>query len=264
MGRGGSGAELGPRGSDPGVRAPAIRVGSFAAFHSSSSEFLPPPPPSSWCRLSARPSPPWIVPRSLWRPSPQCRDLGSEGGNDGFGEAGDPEGLLRRHLLFRGCSLGKRPGVWDRGREGTAEPSSIPSPPGGSGAAGVLPGFRASTASGSLETAAFKNCGHRPQMRKLGAFGFGFVLATSFSPLETGAPQEGGAGRGPSGWACQFAESASPAPFAGVAWSPGECDLLTKVACCLHSTAGGGGGGVEREPSAPFSPSGASVSPSAK
>lgn len=99
----------------------------------------------------------------------------------------------------------------------------------------------------------------------LALWGLGFVPATSFSPCgDRGSWGGGGAGRGPSGWACQLAESASPAPFAGVAWSPGECDLLTKVACCLHSTAGGGGGGVEREPSAPFSPSGASVSPSAK
>ena len=40
-------------------------------------------------------------------------EAGAEGENDGFGEAGDPEGLLKRRLLSRGCPPEK--GNWSLG-----------------------------------------------------------------------------------------------------------------------------------------------------
>lgn len=79
-----------------------------------------------------------------------------------------------------------------------------------------------------------------------GTVGFlGFAPTTSFSPC---VDRVGGAGgpswlsrRGCLGGRARLAESASPATFSGVAWSPSKCDLLTKqpVLCTALREVGG-------------------------
>ena len=182
--------------------------------------------------------------------------------------------LLKRLLLFRGCP----PGKGNRGWERTPEPSHAP-PQGGSGAAGALLGFPGrAPASRSLETAAWEN---RPRFTagdteaatgSLALWDWDLLQPLFSDPVETEAPEGTGLAVDPLGLAVDPLGLARASiwvdisiPLLVVVWSPGKCDLLTKhPVACIALQGKGRKEGQEREPSAPFSPSGASVPPFVK
>ena len=121
-------------------------------------------------------------------------EAGAEGEDDGFGEAGDPGGLLKRLCFLRGALRGRGVGAGiGTGKEPQSPP--IPPPQGGSGAASALRGFGTSTCErvpGNRSLRELWATGPVLQMEKLRPLqvtrplGLGFALDTSFSPCGAG------------------------------------------------------------------------------
>lgn len=121
-------------------------------------------------------------------------EAGAEGEDDGFLEAGDPGGLLKRLCFLWGALLGRGIGAGiGTGKEPQSPP--IPSPQGGSGAASALRGFGTSTCErvpGNRSLRELWATGPVLQMGKLRPLqvtrplGLGFAPDTSFSPCGDG------------------------------------------------------------------------------
>lgn len=128
-------------------------------------------------------------------------------------------------------------------------------------------------ASGSLQTAAFENCGQPPCFTDgetedspgtLALLGFPPAVRPVCGRRLLRGWWTFLAQQGCLGGRARPAESASPATFAGVAWSPGECASLTKLPVSRTTLREVGGELWRQNHSASFSPSEASVSPSVK